>query len=227
MQPSRSRSSLSHPLTQMVLTTLMRMATTHMTLFLSFHRRSLPGLVLVCGAFLLMTAPTSAQETKTRTTSRGSSVSITNYKEIPAATEACTSEECDWWNRLREAGNNVLRKGDQKSRSVYASLFVEGIEKSYRVPLSDRPSQGLIGPSVQIPDLRLRRLNGAVKLSVENRADGSVGEIKLLSGLAADVDRRCIQAAQNVIFLPAVRDHKFVTAWEPAEFKFYAAGASH
>ena len=198
-----------------------------MTLFRSFHRRSLPGLMPVCCAFLFITAPTSAQETKTRTTPTASGVSVMTYKEIPAASEPCTPEECDWWNRLREAGNNVLRKGDQKSRRVYASLFVEGIEKSYRVPLPDRPSQGLVGPSVQIPDLRLRRLNGAVKLSVENRADGSVGEIKLLSGLSSDIDRRCIQAAQNVIFLPAVRDHKFVTAWEPAEFGFHAAGGSH
>src|SRR6266576_1229481 len=180
--------------------------------------RSLLGSGLVCFAFLLMTADASAQDTKTRTTASGLSVSVFPYKEIPAATESCTSEECDWWNRLREAGNKLLRKGDEKSKKVFASLFVEGIEKSYSVPLADRPSQGLVvGSPAQIANFRLRRISGTVKLSVEHRADGSVGEIMVLSGLASDVDQRCIQAAMNVIFLPAIRDHKFVTEWQTAQ----------
>ena len=108
---------------------------------LSFQMRSLLGASLVCCAFLLMTVHASAQDTKTRRTKVGSSVSFWSYTEIPAATEPCTAEECDWWNRLREAGNKLLQKGDQKSRRAYATLFVEGIEKSYKVPLADRPAK--------------------------------------------------------------------------------------
>jgi hypothetical protein len=150
-----------------------------------------------------------------------------SYKEIPAATEPCTSEECDWWSRLREAGNKLLRKGDHKSISAYASLFVEGIEKSLKVPLADRPSQVLFfGQTVQITKLPSNQRNGIVRLSVEHRADGSVGEIKVLSGLGTQVDERCIQAARSVVFLPAVKDRQFVTQWQPAEYKFaYGAGA--
>lgn len=165
----------------------------------------------------------SAQDTKTRRTVVGSSVSVTSYEEIPAATEPCTSEECDWWNRLREAGNKLLRKGDQKSSRAYASLFVEGIEKSYKVPLADRPSKVLLLGPVQVADLPSKQRNGIVRLSVEHRADGSVGEIKVLSGLGTQIDQRCIQAARNVIFLPAVRDRKFVTHWQTPEYKFFAA----
>ena len=189
------------------------------TFFSSFHRRSLLGSGLVCCALLLMTALASAQDTKTRTTTAGSSVSVFTYKEIPAATGPCTSEECDWWNRLREAGNELLRKGDGKSRNVFASLFVEGIVKSYSVPLADRPSQVLIDRPVKIADLPLKP-SGTVRLSVERRADGSVGDVKLLNGLVSEVDKRCIQAARNVIFLPAVKDHKFVTEWQTPEYKF-------
>ena len=108
---------------------------------------NLLGSILVCCAFLLMTAHASAQDTKTRKTTAGSGVSIMSYKEIPAATEPCTSEECDWWTRLREAGNKLLRKGDQKSMSAYASLFVEGIAKSYKVPLADSLLNGRL-PSI-------------------------------------------------------------------------------
>src|SRR4030095_3115981 len=127
--------------------------------------RSLLGSSLVCCAFLLMTAQASAQDTKTRTTIAGSGVSVFTYKEIPAATEPCTAEECDWWNRLREAGNKLLRKGDEKSRNVFAALFVEGIAKSYRVPSADRPSQGLFFRPIQIGDLPIKP-NGTVRLSV-------------------------------------------------------------
>jgi len=187
------------------------------------YRRSLLVLGLVCCALLLMTALASAQDTKTRTTTAGSTVSVFTYKEIPEATEPCTPEECDWWNRLREAGNKLLRKGGGKSEKVFASLFVEGITNSYSVPLEDRPSQVLVDPPVQIADLPLKP-NGTVRLSVEYRADGSIGEVKTLSGLGP-VDRRCIQAAMSVIFLPPVRDHKFVTQRQKAEYKFYAVEA--
>ena len=174
-----------------------------------------------------MTAHASAQDTKTRRTAAGSAVSVMSYKEIPAATEPCTSEECDWWNRFREAGNKLLQKGDQKSMSAYASLFLEGIAKSYKVPLADRPSQVLFfGQPVQIAHLPLKQRNGRVRLSVEHRADGSVGEIKVLSGLGTQVDQRCIHAARGVIFLPAVKDRQFVTEWQTPEYKFaYGAAA--
>ena len=197
----------------------------NISLNLSIFSQGLLWLLLVSCACILMTALASAQDTKTRTTTSGSSVSVFTYKEIPAATEPCTSEECDWWNRLREAGNKLMRKGDEKSRNVFASLFVEGITKSYSVPLADRPSQALFSPPVQIADLPIKPRNGTVRLSVERRADGSVGDVKLLNGLGSQVDKRCIREAMNVIFLPAVRDHKFITAWETPEFKFYAAGA--
>lgn len=195
--------------------------------FPSLSRRSLIRFGLVSCAFLLTAAHLSAQDSKTRTTIAGSGVSVFTYKEIPAATEPCTSEECDWWNRLREAGNKLLRKGDEKSRNVFASLFVEGIVKSYRVPSDDRPSQVLFFRPVQIADLPSKPRNGTVRLSVEFREDGSVGDVKLLNGLGSEVDKRCIREARNVIFLPAVRDRTFVDEWQTREYKFFHAARAH
>lgn len=208
----------------MVLSTLTWMKPILKTFVASSHNGSLLASMLVCCAFLLMTAHTSAQDSKTRTTITGSkSVSVFTYKEIPAATEPCTSEECDWWNRLREAGNKLLRKGDEKSKNVFATLFVEGIAKSYRVPSDDRPSQVLFSRLVQIADLPIKPRNGTVRLSVEHRADGSVGDVKVLSGLGPEIDRRCIKAAQSVIFLPAVRDRKFVTELQTPKYTISSA----
>ena len=111
--------------------------------------------------------------------------------------------------------------------NAYASLFAEGIGKSYKVPLADRPSQMLsFGQPVQLTNLPSNQRNGTIKLSVEFRADGSVGEIKVLSGVGTEVDQRYIQSARSVIFLPAVKDRQFVTRWTTSEFKLgFGAGA--
>jgi len=189
--------------------------------FPAFYWRSLRGSALVCFVFLLMAANTPAQDTKTRKTTKGSAFSVTNYQDLPVADSSCNSEECAWWNRLREAGNKILRKGDQNSKKAYASLFVEGMEKSYRVPLADRPPYVLVfGPPLRPSDLPSKQKNGTVSLLVEQRADGTVGEVKVLSGVSPDLDQRCIEAARSVIFWPAVKDGKFVTQWQPAEYKF-------
>lgn len=121
---------------------------------------------------------------------------------------------------MREAGNKLLRKGDQKSKSAYALLFLEGMEKSYRVPVKDRPSQVLDrGPTVKTSDLPSNERNGTVILSVEHRADGTIGELRVLNGLGPKIDQRFIQAAQSIIFLPAVRDREFVTELQTAKYK--------
>ena len=194
---------------------------------MSLHKRSLLRFGFVSCAFLLTTAHVSAQETKTVKTTTGSGISVRTYREIPAATEPCTPEECEWWNRLRQAGNKLLRKGDQKSKSAYAFLFVEGIEKSYRIPLKDRSAQALVfGPTVQNADLPSKERNGTVKLSIELRADGSIGEVIVLNGLGPKIDQRCIQAAHDVLFLPAVRDRTFVTEWQTPEYRFFHAASA-
>src|SRR5687767_1061122 len=120
----------------------------------SLRRRSFLRFGLVSCACLLTTAHLSAQDTKTVKSTAGSGISVATYQEIPAATEPCSPVECEWWNRLRQAGNKLLRKGDQRSKSAYASLFLEGIEKSYRIPLKDRSALTLVfGPRVETTDL--------------------------------------------------------------------------
>lgn len=154
------------------------------------------------------------QETKTVRKDGGSVLAISIYKEIPEATEQCAPAECEWWKQFRDAGNDLQQKGNEKSNRKFVMLFVEGLEKSYRIPLKDRPPQVLfsVRPAPLNPGVRMK--NGKVALSVEFRADGSVGEIKLVKGLRPDMDERCVQATRQIIFLPAVKDGVFVTEWQ-------------
>ncbi len=161
------------------------------------------------------------QETKTVTNVSGLMVSGRTYSLIPEATEPCTPDECDWWKRVRQAGNDLQKKGDDKSKKRYIAMFVEGMEKSHHVPLSDRKAQGLaFGPMIRSDYLAASQRNGTVELSVEIRSDASIGEIKVVKSLGPEIDQRCISYARQTIYLPAVNNRAFVSSWQNPKFGF-------
>ena len=162
---------------------------------------------------------------KTVKSYRGSTVLISSYNEIPEATEKCSQEEKQWWDSLRQVGNDLQRKRDKKSQTKFGVLFSEGLEKGYRIPLEDRPPQVILRGKVVFPDLlvaraRARRLNGSIELSIEYRADGSIGDIKILKGLDKEMDGYAVEAARQSIFIPAIKDGAFVTDWQSGGLKF-------
>jgi TonB family protein len=75
-----------------------------------------------------------------------------------------------------------------------------------------RPGSGITAPSIQReikPDYteegRRRNIEGDVVLEIVVRSDGSVGSVKLLSGLGAGLDERAIDAVKQWRFNPAHR----------------------
>lgn len=153
------------------------------------------------------------------------SVVIFNYTEIPEATEQCTEEEQQWWDSFRNAGNVLQKKMDQKSLKNFGALFAEGFAKGYRIPLKDRPPQVLVNGRVVLPEsvvIRARNmgLKGSIELSIEYRADGSIGDVRIVKGLGIEIDRMVVQAARQNIFVPAIKDGAFVTTWLSGGFKF-------
>lgn len=187
-------------------------------------RRIVINLMICCLVIIVIGGSNViCQDTKTVKESFSPSyMEISTYKEIPVATDPCAPAQCEWWTQIREAGNNVLRKGDVKSQNKYILLFVEGWEKGYRIPLADRPSQLLVssGPARSSRDIIPK--NGKVELSVEVMADGSVGEVKVVKGLRSDMDQRCIRSQRQNIYLPAVKDHAFVTDRQKATCSFFS-----
>ncbi|HMO82182.1 MAG TPA: hypothetical protein PKD24_15445 [Pyrinomonadaceae bacterium] len=176
------------------------------------------GICLLFALVYVGIAP--AQEPTSIRKAVGTSLVLKTFVEIPKATEECTPEECEWWERLRTAGNGLYRKGDTRSTRQFVLLLVEGMEKSYRVPLEDRPPLILhLPPPAPFPRGFSSR-NGNVELSVEYAAEGSVGEIDLVSGLRSDLDQRCILWIRETLFLPAVKDGKFVTEWRATSCGF-------
>lgn len=149
-------------------------------------------------------------------------VEVRTVNDIPEATEPCTSEESDWWNRIRKAGNDLQKKNDEKSKTRFYLLMYEGQQKAYQVPLKDRPSQILVwGREPVLPERALRNhITGTVVLSVESRADGSVGDVQIVKGLGFGIDENMIQATRQYVFLPAVKGRAFVAERSNAKFEF-------
>ncbi|HXQ70720.1 MAG TPA: energy transducer TonB [Pyrinomonadaceae bacterium] len=182
-------------------------------------------ILTLLAASILSPSDNVVGQQKTITSYRGSTVMVLSYAEIPEATEQCSQEEKQWWESLRKAGNDLQKKRDKKSQMKLGVLFAEGLGKGYRIPLKDRPPQVLVHGRVVFPEslvarARIKGLKGSIDLSIEYRADGSIGDVKILKGLDKDMDAYAVQGARESIFIPAIKDGTFVTDWQNSGLKF-------
>jgi hypothetical protein len=160
------------------------------------------------------------QEGKSVRRVSGSTVEIGDLPGIPAATEPCLPEVCEWWDRLREAGMELQRKRDRRATRNFVNLLIQGMERAYRVPVPDRPPL-MLRPAPPTLRTEVRRTtNGEVRLSVEWTSAASAGEIKLISGLSREANEACIRSFRESIVLPAVKEGAFVSDWSDAGCMF-------
>jgi TonB family protein len=190
---------------------------------------------------LLHTSPASALVYAGETTAaHPESIALTNT--IPAATRACSAEEAQWWESLRSAGMDaatarlrrqkatelpeaeIARLDDEVTATTekYLDLIRRGVENSYNAPIADRGPIVLFKQPPRFTELARRLgIRGAVLMEFSLRADGSIDNACILRGLGAGLDENCIEAIGNVLFLPAIRNGKFVTVRTKGEFSFH------
>jgi TonB family protein len=165
---------------------------------------------------LVITSGVFAQSTPAQTDSdRAEKMALEGLRrrEIPAATLPCSAYEARWWSDLRSAGAAVRSTiGGKKETKKFLILLAEGQAQSYQPPIPDR------GPTLlnQVPlqsteESRKKNVSGELALVVELRPDGNVGEVKIVQGLGYGLDEKAAAAARQMIFLPAVKDRKFVS----------------
>ena len=194
----------------------------NLPVFTGWMRRGIKGVAWGCISMTVFGASNTLGQEHRVVRKAGPAVVVATYTDIPAATEQCTPEECGWWKRLRESGNNLLRNADKKSLGKYVSLFVEGFEGAYRIPLGDRSSQLLVNSRPSWPMKGVIPKNGKVELLLEVRGDGSVGEIKVAKSLRSDMDLLCVQSQRQSIYLPAIKSRAFVAEWQKAACSFWS-----
>jgi TonB family protein len=135
-----------------------------------------------------------------------------NGKVLSDDDDGLSREERDSLNAdLETAGQNYFR------------LLRQGTANSFRAPIRDTERPVMLHNSYPFYSEAARRnhTQGSVKLRVEFRADGTIGEVKVHLGLGDGLDRQSIQAIRRSVFLPATRDRAFVTISIPAEIEFH------
>lgn len=133
-------------------------------------------------------------------------------RTVPEASLACSPEEAKWWNAVRTTSEAVRRsRGDKKDTKQLAELLLEGKLNSYTVPIADHKVIVLSQREPQYTEeARRKRVGGFIGLRLEFLADGTVGKVRTLNSLGSGLDEKAIEAARKAVFLPAVRDRKFV-----------------
>jgi TonB family protein len=144
------------------------------------------------------------------------------HREIPEASLPCTAEETKWWQALRETASSVLKsRGGKQETRRFQNLLMEGKEKALLPPIPDSKAFVLSKTEPRYTEsARRKRINGYVIVMVELRADGFVGEVNVKLGLDPGLDENAIEAARRTIFVPAVKDRKFVSSRVSMEMTF-------
>jgi TonB family protein len=150
---------------------------------------------------------------------------------IPEATRPCAPEVAKWWQEVRAAAIEVwnshqrtqLNADKEAPRMKYAGLLREGQAKAYKPPVEDMARPVVLymgGPPAFSKQARENNIKGRINLQIQSLADGTVGEVKVISGLGYGLDEAAIKAVREMIFLPAVKDGEFTTAWTPVYLDF-------
>ena len=95
-----------------------------------------------------------------------------------------------------------------------AKQFFTGKEVQKKVRLGMKPE-----PSYT-EDARQNAVTGTVVLKCVFASNGSVTNIRLITGLPYGLTEKAIDAASKIKFIPAIKDGKFVSMWIQLEYNF-------
>jgi TonB family protein len=176
-----------------------------------------------CAIVLLVwTGSAIAQSTTDRDNAAKQAVAALRRREVPEATLPCTPDEAKWWNDLRAAGKAVRgNRLSRKAKEKFLALLKEGRDKSYQVPIEESGARFLLMTEPEYTEeARNKRIRGSVALVVELLPDGTVGDARVIQGLDPGLDQKALEAARKLIFLPKVKERKFVSFFTPMTMSF-------
>jgi len=171
---------------------------------------------------LLPSAVSFAQSQTDADRAAQQAIKAVHARDLPEASLPCTADEAKWWNDLRAAAKVVNpAQPDPPDIKKLHRLIKEGIDKSYQIPIPDRYATTLWrGHPEPTPQPKFKKINGSIALAVELLPDGTVGEVKVAQGLDPSYDQVAIETARKLIFVPAIKNRKFVSLWTPMTMSF-------
>jgi TonB family protein len=146
-------------------------------------------------------------------------------RDVPEASLPCTPDEAKWWSELRKVASAFNQaEPDKPDTKKFNQLIKEGIEKAYQIPIPDRYALILWRAR---PPATPKKINGSIALAVELLPDGTVGEVKIAQGLDPGIDKMAIDATRKLVFLPAIKNRKFVSLWLPMTMSYSSYETFH
>lgn len=98
---------------------------------------------------------------------------------------------------------------------------LEGPTKFFTGKEVDKKARLAMKPEPMYTELaRLNQVTGTVILKCVFASNGSVTNIRTISGLPFGLTERAIDAARKIKFIPAMKDGKFVSMWMQLEYNF-------
>jgi|SRR5215813_5175058 len=174
---------------------------------------SLPVLLILLG-----TGSAAAQTQTDADRAAQAAIKAVHARDIPEASLPCTPDEAKWWSELRKVANAFNQaQPDKPDTKKLIPLIKEGIEKAYEIPIPDRYALILWRAR---PPATPKKINGSIALAVELLPDGTVGEVKIAQGLDPGIDKMAIDATRKLVFLPAIKNRKFVSLWMPMTMSY-------
>ena len=149
-------------------------------------------------------------------------VRAVHSREIPEPSLPCTPDEAKWWSEMRAAAKAIGPARAAKTETEkLLHLIKQGIENAYQIPVPDRYATFLWRAAPEYTEeARHKMIKGSVALAVELLPDGTVGEVKVAQSLDPGLDKIAIASARKMVFLPAIKNRKFVSLWTPMTMSF-------
>jgi hypothetical protein len=115
-------------------------------------------------------------------------------------------------NDLPQKERDKLETDITIAKEKYRRLLAEAQVKSYRVPIGDLPPVIIYkGFPIYTEIAHHNKSTGVINMRVEFRSDGTIGDVKIITGLSYKSDEVAIRTVRKIIFLPGVKDGMFVT----------------
>ncbi len=98
------------------------------------------------------------------------------------------------------------------TKEKYRRLLAEAQVKSYQAPIGDLPPVIIYKGFPTYAEIASNnKSTGVINMQVEFRSDGTIGDVKIITGLGDRSDERAVKAVRQIIFLPGVKGGMFVT----------------
>ena len=106
----------------------------------------------------------------------------------------------------------VVESGAANGAAVQKVVTGKEVDKKLRLATKPEPSY--------TESARQNRVTGTVVLKCVFSANGSVTNIRTVSGLPHGLTERAIDAARKIKFIPAIKDGHYVSMWMQLEYNF-------